>query len=131
MIDKQFLTKLAHARLGKMDLRKRKEVSDWCRENGVKVVPVYGVDVELHMPSGIVYVAPNAFTSSGKIKKRLKWGRRLYTVHFCGEYEFDDDGNNIPLVVTVNSEDEAYRLAVEWFERTACIANIISEVEML
>lgn len=128
---KQFLTNLAHARLGKTDLRKSNEANDFCRENGVKVVSINGVSIEVRMPEGIVYVAPDAFTKAGDMKKRLRWGMYVYTVHFCGEYELDDDGNNIPLVVAVNAEDEAYRLAVEWFERTACIANITRELEML
>ena len=130
MTDKKFLTNLAHARLGKTDLRKSSEVSDYCRENGVEVVPVDGASIEVRMPEGIVYVALDAFTETGRIKKRLTWYRRVYRVRFYGEREFDEDGNVIPSLAT-NSEDEAYRLAVEWFERTACIADITSELEML
>lgn len=51
----------------------------------------------------------------------------MYAVYFTGEYEFDENGYNIPKVRRYKSLEAAHNAANKFYERTRCIATIIRE----
>ena len=51
----------------------------------------------------------------------------MYVVYFCGEYEFDENGYNIPKTRRYKTLESAQRAANAYYERTRCFANIMRE----
>lgn len=54
-------------------------------------------------------------------------GASMYVVYFCGEYEFDENGYNIPKARRYKTLEDAKRAANAYYERTRCFANIMRE----
>lgn len=51
----------------------------------------------------------------------------MYVVYFTGEYEFDENGYNIPKVRRYKTLEAAENARVRFYERTRCIATVIRE----
>lgn len=54
-------------------------------------------------------------------------GANMYVVYFTGEYEFDENGYNVPKTRRYKTLEGAQRAANKFYERTRCIATIIKE----
>ena len=54
-------------------------------------------------------------------------GANMYVVYFTGEYEFDENGYNIPKTRRYKTLEGAQRAANAYYERTHCFANIMRE----
>lgn len=52
----------------------------------------------------------------------------MFVVYFCGEYEFDENGYNIPKARRYKTLEDAQSAANAYYERTRCFANIVKEV---
>lgn len=51
----------------------------------------------------------------------------MYVVYFTGEYEFDENGYNVPKTRRYKTLEGAERAANKFYEQTRCIATIIKE----
>ena len=54
-------------------------------------------------------------------------GANMYVVYFTGEYEFDENGYNIPKVRRYKTLEAAENARVRFYERTRCIATVTRE----
>ena len=51
----------------------------------------------------------------------------MFVVYFCGEYEFDENGYNIPKTRRYETLKDAQNAADAYYERTRCLACITRE----
>lgn len=51
----------------------------------------------------------------------------MFVVYFCGEYEFDNEGHNIPKARRYKSLEDAQKAANAYYERTRCFASVVRE----
>ena len=51
----------------------------------------------------------------------------MYVVYFTGEYEFDENGYNVPKVRRYKTLEDAENARTRFYEQTRCVATVIRE----
>lgn len=69
-------------------------------------------------------VCYDCFSKQGK---GLERGKNMFVVYFCGEYEFDENGYNVPKARRYETLEAAQNAANKFYERTRCFATVTRE----